>query len=92
MLLFPMLQRLLCHLVLLMGAERDSVQLQATQLLSGRQGSGPRPGLAGWYAPLQSPSAEAAEAEDEAWCYKILRDFPGQWGSPLGLQLMGRGT
>lgn len=68
LLLFPMLQRLLCHLVLLMGAERDSVQLQATQLLSGRQGSGPRPGLAGWYAPLQSPSAEAAEAEDEAWC------------------------
>lgn len=77
---FPCFRGLLCYLTLLIGPERDSVRLQVTQLISGGQGSGPRPGSTGQCAPLHVPSTEAAGEEDEAWCFIIRRGgTQGQW-------------
>ena len=92
---FLCFRALLCHLSLLTGPERDSVQLKVMQLPSGRQGSGPRHGPTGWCAPHQIPFAEAAEAEDEAQCFITQccgASGPGQQESPMRLELMGRRT
>lgn len=68
---FPCFRGLPCHPAFLMGPERDSVQLQVTQLLSGGQGSGPRLGSTRRYATLQMPSVEVAGAEHKTCCFMI---------------------
>lgn len=76
---FPCLRRLLGHLTLLMGPEKDSVWLQVIPLVRGGRGSGPRI-RARQCAPLQVSTPEAAGDEDEAWRRITRRGWmSGQW-------------
>lgn len=90
---FPCCIGLLCHFSPLMSPERDSLQLQVTQILGGGQGSGPTLGSTRQCALYHVPSPEAAVAEDEAWCF-IIRycraSGPGRWGSQMGLETDGK--